>query len=120
MNPDEILRLAAQALSSLDYDALVSLYSKDFLFEDPSLGDTIQDRQQLRDYFRNLFSLPGIAFTNVSFYALGNHGAGEWTWSGISPHTGRPYTIRGASLFELTDAGIKRETIFYDPTSFRG
>lgn len=117
MGFDEILRRAEQALVGLDSETLVSLYAPDFLFEDTASGDRITGKKDLKIYFDRLFSLPDVSFLNVSFYALGERAAGQWTWCGSSLKSGKGYAIRGASLFKLEEDGIKEEIIFYDPRS---
>jgi steroid delta-isomerase-like uncharacterized protein len=111
----DILERAAAALTALDTDALLSLYADDFSFEDTSSGECINDKERLREYFRRLFLLPRVRFSEVAFFRCGDLGAGEWTWSGLSLESNQPYSIRGASLFTLDHERITREVIFYDP-----
>jgi len=118
MDSSGILQKAARALADLDAETLVSVYSANFLFEDTTSGDRIEDKAKLHEYFDQLFSLPNVSFTNVDFFAAGKLGAGTWTWSGKSLKTGLSYTIRGASIFKLVDDGIGQETIYYDPRSY--
>ncbi len=117
MTASDILRRAEQALVSMDAEALVSLYTQDFLFEDTASGDRITDRGKLRAYFDRLFSMPDVNFSDVSFFRLGDRGAGQWTWGGISVQSGEVYSVRGASLFKLEGDKIKEEIIFYDSRS---
>lgn len=111
----EVLGRAEVALISLDAEALVALYSDDFVFEDTASGETITGKRKLRAYFDRLFALPEVRFSDVRFFRCANLGAGEWTWSGKSPQSGQDYSIRGASLFVLGENEINKETIFYDP-----
>ena len=111
----EVLGRAELGLIALDAEALVSLYSADFLFEDTASGETITDKGKLTEYFVRLFALPDVKFSDVRFFRCANLGAGEWTWSGKSLRSGQDYSIRGASLFVLADNRIKKETVFYDP-----
>jgi len=117
MSQVDILRCAEQALVDLNAEALVACYASEFLFEDTSSGERISNRQELKGYFERLFSLPDVSFSDVSFFALGDRAAGEWVWGGSSLGLGRPYAIRGASLFRLGEEGIREELIFYDPRS---
>ena len=114
----EILQSTEKALVNMDSDTLVNLYSEDFLFEDTASGDRITDKESLRIYFDQLFSLPKVKFSNVSFFGFGDHAAGQWTWSGTSPESGLKYSIQGASLFKIEKNKIKEEIIFYDPRPF--
>ena len=111
----EVLGRAELALIALDAEALVALYSDDFLFEDTASGETIAHKAKLREYFDRLFAFPEVKFSDVRFFRCANLGAGEWTWSGKSLRSGQDYAIRGASLFILAENEIKKETIFYDP-----
>jgi len=117
MTASAVLRQTEQALVSMDAEALVAMYARDFLFEDTASGDRITDREELKDYFERLFSMPDVNFSEVSFFSLGNRGAGRWTWGGISVQSGESYSVRGASLFKLVGDKIKEEIIFYDPRS---
>ncbi len=116
MTPDHLQR-AATALQALDVDGLVALYADGFRFEDPSAGQVITGREELRAYFTALFGSLDASFSDVQFFGDGDHAAGCWTWSGTNARTGRPFAIRGASIFELGPGGITRETIFYDPAA---
>lgn len=111
----DVLQKAAKALVEMDADGLVALYADSFVFEDTSTGDRITSKSDLKDYFERLFSMPGVNFTEVSFYSDGERGAGRWTWNGRSLKAHQAYSIRGASLFELQEDRIMTEVIFYDP-----
>ena len=114
MEFDAILRQGEEALSGLNAEALTALYAPEFLLEDASSGTRITDESELRQYYDRLFAIPEVAFTDVSFFAMGERAAGEWTWKGRS-ESGALFTIRGASLFKLGEDGIREETLFYDP-----
>lgn len=114
MKYEKLLQQAAKALIDLDAEALTAHYAPDFLFEDIASGKRITDPIELRAYYDQLFSLPEIGFENVSFFSMGERGAGEWTWCGIIS-SGNKFAIRGASLFKLGEDGIQEEILFYDP-----
>ncbi len=109
------LESAARALESLDAESLVAQYAREFVFQDSAAGLEVTDRDELRRYYDALFSMPGVAFTDVAFFQDGRGtGAGEWVWSGLG-QDGEFFSVRGASIFELSAAGIARETIYYRP-----
>ena len=110
-----VLESAEKALVALDTKGLTSLYADDFAFEDTSSALRIDTKDALIDYFDQLFALPGVKFSNVSFFTAGDRGAGQWTWEGKSRRSGTPFAIRGASLFRLKGTTIVEEIIFYDP-----
>ncbi|HSF81704.1 MAG TPA: nuclear transport factor 2 family protein [Anaerolineales bacterium] len=106
---------AEKALVGLEAEKLVSLYADEFVFEDTSSKEHITNKVELKEYFKRLFSMPGVYFSDVSFIRIADRGAGEWSWGGKSLQRGVDFTIRGASLFVLEGETIKAETIFYDP-----
>lgn len=113
----DILDRASAALGSLDTDSLVSCYAEEFVLEDASQGQSIDNSDRLKEYYDRLFSQSGTVFSDISFFRCGNHGAGEWTWSGLSNNSNEPFSIRGASLFVLDNERIVKEILFYDPRS---
>ena len=106
---------ASAALESLDAEVLVSHYAGSFRFQDAAAAKTITTRDDLLAYFRSLFALPDVGFTITAIFEDAEFGAIEWTWSGTSRAYNRPYSIMGASIFQLGEQGIERETIYYDP-----
>ena len=108
------LQAAAEALEALETEALVGMYGKGFVFEDTAAGHVIGTRKELRSYFDALFAMTDTKFSEVAFFESGTRGAGTWVWSGTNQNGGA-FTIKGASIFELAEDGIHRETIFYDP-----
>lgn len=109
------LESAAQALVSLDSEALVDCYAPEFRLVDAPSGRERTDRDELIAYYKALFSMPDVRFTDVKFFSMGDRAGGEWTWHGRSQESGQPFAIRGASLFRLTSEGIAEELLFYDP-----
>jgi len=114
MEFEAILRQGEKALTGLNAEALCALYAPEFLLEDTTSGNRISNKAELREYYDRLFSLPEVSFTDVSFFALGERAAGQWTWCGRT-QSGEAFTIRGASLFILGQDGIREEVLFYDP-----
>ena len=108
------LESAGAALEALDAEMLVRLYVDGFVFEDVAAGETISTRDELSGYFEALFSMPDVSFTDVVFFRCGDRGAGTWVWSGTN-RKGTAFSVKGASLFDLVDGGIRREAVFYDP-----
>jgi len=102
------------ALQALDTATLVGLYANELVFEDVAAGTTITTRDELRGYFEGLFSMRDVRFTEVCFFQCEKRGAGTWLWSGTNQQ-GEAFSVRGASIFELDEGGIRRESILYDP-----
>ena len=114
MTYEKLLQRAKEALETLDAEALVNCYAAEFLLDDTASGNQIQTKSELSAYFDRLFSVPEIAFIKVNFFTMGERAAGEWTWCGRNS-SGSQFAIRGASLFKLSEDGIREEILFYDP-----
>ncbi len=110
----EDLQAAGAALAALDVEALVPLYVEGFVFDDPAAGAHITTRVELTGYFGSLFSMPDVEFSDVDFFQCGDRAAGTWVWSGTKQN-GEAFSVRGASVFEMAEGGIRKETVFYDP-----
>lgn len=111
------LERGKDALEHLDADAIVSAYEEPFVFEDAPSGEKITDREGLRAYFKTLFALPNVAFSVMRVYEAETFAVLEWTWSGTkrSRSSVEGYQVRGASVIELRNGRVARETIYYDP-----
>ena len=113
-----ILERAAEVLTGLDAEGLTALYADEFLLEDVASGMRITTRAELTRYFERLFSMPGVRFTDVPFFACGDgRAAGQWTWSGKSINSGQEFSIVGCSLFRLSEDRISEEKLFYNPSA---
>jgi steroid delta-isomerase-like uncharacterized protein len=116
----KLLQSAATAFESLEADKLVSHYADEFLFEDVPGNLRITNRERLESYYRNLFALPGVKFEVTSMFGCDDRAGMEWIWSGTTPGQGMEYRVRGASIIEIQDGRIARETIYYDPRTGPG
>ncbi|MFQ5907639.1 MAG: nuclear transport factor 2 family protein [Thermoplasmata archaeon] len=110
-----VLERTKEALEALDVDVLVSCYAEDFLFEDIPSELRITEKADLKTYYEHLFALPNVKFSDTVIYDGGDWAALEWTWSGNKRDSGAEYQVRGASIIELRDGRIARETIYFDP-----
>jgi len=110
-----LLQHAKEALEELSIDKIVAVYDDPFVFEDVPSGETITDSSGLRAYFQALFALPNVAFSDIRIYEADTFAALEWTWSGTKRSSGQAYRVKGASIIELRNGRIARETIYYDP-----
>ena len=99
----------------MDAETIVTAYDDPFVFEDVPSGGRITDRKSLRAYFQALFGLPNVAFSDVRAYESEAFATLEWTWSGTRRSSGETYRVKGASVIELRNGRIARETIYYDP-----
>ena len=113
--PSKALLNAKKALEELNLEKILSIYAENAVFEDISAGQRIMDKTTLRTYFEQLFSLPGVSFSDIRILDGSNFAVIEWIWSGLKCDTGETYRVRGASVVELWKGKIVRESIYYDP-----
>lgn len=106
-----------EALESLDADKLVSHYAEDAVLLDPCLGQdwSVRSKSNLKAYFKELFSLPGVKFEVTSVFGCDGWAAAEWIWSGNKLGSDARFSIKGASVIQMHEGKITRETIYYDP-----
>ena len=114
----KVLLDGKEGLERLNSDKMTKCYANHFLFEDPSSKEQITDRASLMQYYQQLFSLPEVRFSDFKILEAELFATIEWTWSGVSPITGKPYRVSGVSVIELTDGKISRESLYYDPKPF--
>jgi steroid delta-isomerase-like uncharacterized protein len=63
---------------------------------------------------------PDLKFALTSQFSAGDWAAMEWTWTGTHaalpgmPATTKPFRVRGATIIELRDGKIKRNTDYWD------
>lgn len=108
------LKKALKALESLNTAELVACYHDDFLFEDTVSRQKITDKESLTCYFDDLFAFPSVSFKVISLFESDNMAAAEWIWAGQKQDGTGYYSVKGASIFEIKNGFIKRESIYYD------
>ena len=113
--PVKVLQDAKDALEGCNTDKIIEIYADEFLFEDTSSDILIKDRTSLSEYFQRLFSMPQVSFSEVRIFEADRFAALEWTWGGVNRTTGEPFRVRGASVIELSEGKVSRESIYYDP-----
>jgi steroid delta-isomerase-like uncharacterized protein len=115
------------AWNSHDVERLLSFFTDDCLYEDVSLKRIVRGKAELRALLESVFAdIADFKMETKSVFSAGNWGAGEWTMNGIFVHssdplltaTGKSFLIRGATIFELSDGKISRNTDYLDLTLF--
>lgn len=112
----KVLQDAKEALEGLNTDKIIEIYADRFLFEDTSARERITDRKALKEYFQRLFTMPQVSFSEFRIFEAECFAVIEWTWGGVKRTSGEPFRVRGASVVELSQGKVSRESIYYDPT----
>jgi steroid delta-isomerase-like uncharacterized protein len=110
-----ILTEYGEAWSSGDAAQVAALYTEDAVREDVPTGTTSRDRAEIEALAAGLFETDSDVRLEVTDgFAGENWAVVEWTFSGARIGTGAEVTFRGASVLELEDGLISRETDYYD------
>jgi len=101
----------AAAWSRGDVEGIVSFFTDDCVFEDVCGRAVHRGREALRaEAKRVVESDPDLRLEVVSVLGVGGWVAGEWVQTGTQG--GRRYSLRGASILEVRDGKISRESMY--------
>ena len=115
----------ATAWSSHAMDHVLALFTDDCIYEDVALGLVNHGKEELRAFGQGFFDFSPdlrIEVTAQSLSGLVAHA--EWVFSGTQqaefmgrPATGKRWSLRGASGFEVQDGKIQRCSDYWDVTA---
>jgi steroid delta-isomerase-like uncharacterized protein len=105
-----------------DVEKLLSLCTDDCVYEDVTMGVVNRGNAELKGFIRSIFgAIPDFEMKLISGFTAGNWGGAEWSMSGTHkgdlpglPATGKRFSVRGSSIFELRDGKIKRNSDYWD------
>ena len=123
---DTALKEWAAAWSSGDPDRLASIFTDDGVYEDGTMGVLTGGKAELKAFADGIFAaIPDFTVELSSLFTSGPWAGMEWTMSGTHrgdlpglPATGKPFTLRGASILELSSGQLARCTDYWDMVSF--
>lgn len=106
------------AIASHDAEKIALCFTEDCFYEDMALGEVMRGREAVKAGYSDLFaSIPDFKVEISLLFIAGYQVGSEWIMTGTSP-TGKSFSNRGASISELEEGKIKRNTDYYDPSSF--
>ncbi len=113
-HPKEIDRLFA-GWNSHDPDKVVAAFTEDGVYEDVTAGQVSRGRAEIRKWAEGGFGL----FENMKMEAVissyhNGRGVTEWVWSAKDKGTGKSFSVRGVSVFEVRKGKLSRYTEYYD------
>jgi len=113
-----IVEKAFAAWNSHDPDKVLAAYSDDIVYEDVPFGPLNNGQVEFRRWAVLCFSIIGdFKLEAVNTWVENGHGVVEWVWSGVDKDwfkTGKPFSVRGVSDFEVRKGKISRNKDFYD------
>jgi steroid delta-isomerase-like uncharacterized protein len=109
------------AWNAHDADKVASLYTDDVVYEDVPFGLIARGHADLRKMVADFFtSIPDLKLEVVSNKSVGNRGSVEWIFSGTDVglyKTGKKFSVRGASVYELRGGKFSGNRDYYDSGS---
>ena len=109
------------AWNAHDADKVASLYTEDVIYEDVPFGLIAHGHAEMRKMAADFFaSVPDLKLEVVSNTSMGNRGSVEWAFSGTDVglyKTGKKFSVRGTSVYELRDRKFSGNRDYYDSAS---
>jgi steroid delta-isomerase-like uncharacterized protein len=116
-HPKEIEQLFA-AWNSHNPDYVVASFTEDIVYEDVPAGHISRGSDEVRKWAEGAFAvIENFKFEIVSSSSHNGRGEAEWVWSGTDKglfKTGKNFSVRGVSVFEVRKGKISRYKEFYD------
>ena len=115
------------AWNSRDAERILSFFEDDCLYEDVALNRIARGKAEVRTLLKSVFAdIDNFNMDITSVFGTRNRGASEWIMSGRFVHssdpvliaTGKSFRVRGATVFDLSDHKIIRNTDYLDLTAF--
>src|SRR3954469_23009266 len=117
----------AAAYTTADADRLLALYTDNALWEEVAIGLVAHGQDAIRAHLDRLYTaVPDFTVDVTNGFVSGDQAVVEWVISGtyssdfpgLPPAAGQHFTIRGASVFDLTNGKIRRYTEYWDAYGF--
>jgi steroid delta-isomerase-like uncharacterized protein len=115
------------AWNSHDVNKILSFVADDCTYEDLGLGIVNHGKKELTAFISSmLVDFPDFKFELKSVFGAGDWAGMEWVMSGTFAHssipgitaTGKPFSIRGASIIQLHNGKISRSSDYYNMVTF--
>ena len=122
MSTEQLLKNFYAALNLADLNKLHALFNEDAVYEDPAANEAIKGKKAIEENSKEFFSaFKDIKFDIKSLFSNNDHACAEWIMSGINtgampgkPATGKSFSIRGVSVFEIKGDKISRHSVYFD------
>jgi len=106
------------AVSSHDTAKIATCFTEDCFYQDMALGGITRGREAVKAGYSDIFAtIPDFKLEILSLFIADNWVGSEWIMTGTST-IGKTFSTQGASISELQEGKIKRNTDYYDPSSF--
>lgn len=119
---EKMIRDWNEAWNTHGVERILSYFTDDIVFEDLGGARVMRGKAEMRTWINEtLTAFPDFRTDLKSLTVNGEWAGSEWvasgTFKGQLPRmkpTGKSYSVRGASMMELRDDKIRRNTDYYD------
>jgi len=111
-----------------DVEKSITFFTDDCVYEDAALHIIARGKKELRSFLSYIYrEVPDFHIELKSFFNSGHWAASEWIMSGawtqstdpkVQP-TGKSFAVPGASIIEIKDGKILRNTDYWNLTDYR-
>jgi steroid delta-isomerase-like uncharacterized protein len=106
--------------------AVTALFTDDCMYEDVALGAINRGKAELEAFTSEVFAtFPDFKLEYKAGFVADGWASWEWVMSGTHqgnspglPATGKPFSVRGASILELHEGKIRRNSDYWDMATF--
>ena len=120
-NRSDLVQKEFAAWNAHDADKVASFYTDDVVYEDVAFGLKAHGHEELRKMARDFFAaVPDLKLEVVRNTSMGRGGSVEWIFSGTDVglyKTGKKFSVRGASVYELRGSKFSSNRDYYDSAS---
>jgi steroid delta-isomerase-like uncharacterized protein len=121
------LDLWAEGWTNHDMQEVASVFTEDCIYEDVALGVVNRGRDELVAFGNGFIAgVPDLRVEVTSRFATEDKAAAEWKMTGTHtgdlpgmPASGKTFSLRGVSTFELRGNSVFRCSDYWDLATFR-
>ena len=115
------------AWNSHDVNKILTFFTNDCIYEDLAFGIVNHGKKELTAFVNSSFvDIPDVKFEVKSVFGASDWGGMEWVMSGTFVHssipgipaTGKTFSVRGASISQLHNGKIIRNSDYYNLATF--
>jgi len=122
---EQLVRDLFAVWGSHDLDRLDALFAADGVYEDVPPQITYRGPEKIKGFLTAIWGwAPDIELNLTSVAVAGDRAVAEWIMTGTQtgpigpiPASGKEFSVRGASVIELRDGKILRNSDYYDLAS---
>lgn len=124
---EKMMKDYLKAWNSHDINKILSFFTDDCVYEDAALGAVNHGKKELGAFANSVFTdMPDFKLEIKSAFVAGDWAGSEWVMIGTHAHssfakipaTGKHFSVRGASITELRQGKISRNTDYWNMATF--